>query len=102
MKDIRHVVVHAPGPNWKPGVPFFEQEGVHEHVAHFRQLLADGRLHMGGPFLDEFGGGMMIPNEALTEAEIAAFANADPAVASGLLRVAVRPWMVGMKGDPRP
>jgi hypothetical protein len=28
-----------------------------------------------------------------------AFANADPAVASGLLRVQVRQWLVGMQKD---
>jgi uncharacterized protein YciI len=97
MQDIRYVIVHSPGPKWQPGVPLFEQQGVHDHIAHFRKLLADGRLHMGGPFLDEHAGGMMIPTEGLAEAEIMAFANADPAVAAGLLRVAVRRWLVGMK-----
>jgi len=97
MRDIRHVVVHAPGPRWKHGLPIFEQEGIQDHVAHFRQWLTQGKLAIGGPFLDEHGGGMMIPTEGLSEAEITAFANADPAVRSGLLRVAVRQWLVGMK-----
>ena len=26
MRDIRYVVFHTPGPNWKPGVPVFQQE----------------------------------------------------------------------------
>jgi uncharacterized protein YciI len=97
MRDIRYLVLHTPGPQWQPGRSLFEQEGVQEHVTHFRKLLAEGKLSLGGPFLDEFAGGMMIPTEGLSEAEITAFANADPAVASGLLRVAVRPWLVGMK-----
>lgn len=97
MRDIRFVVLHAPGPRWKQGLPFFEQEGVQEHVAHFRQWLVEGKLALGGPFLDEHAGGMMIPSEGLSEAQITAFANADPAVQSGLLRVAVRQWLVGMK-----
>jgi uncharacterized protein YciI len=96
MRDIRFVVLHAPGPRWKPGLPLFEQEGVQKHIAHFRQWLTQGKLAFGGPFLDEHGGGMMIPAEGLAEAEITAFANADPAVRSGLLRVAVRQWLVGM------
>ena len=48
-------------------------------------------------FLDDAGGGMMIPAPGLSEAEIVAFANADPAVAAGLLTVQVREWMIGMK-----
>ena len=67
MRDIRYVVLHAPGPRWKAGLPFFEQEGVQEHVAHFRQWLAEGRLALGGPFLDEHAGGMMISTEGLGE-----------------------------------
>ena len=97
MRDIRYVVLHAPGPGWKAGVPFSAQEGVQGHVAHFRQLLEDGKLHLGGPFLDEQAGGMMVPAEGLAEAEIVAFAQADPAVVSGLLTVSVRPWLVGMQ-----
>ena len=97
MQDVRYVIVHSPGPTWKPGVPIFEQQGVQDHIAHFRKLLANGKLHMGGPFLDEYAGGMMIPAEGLAQAEIVEFANADPAVAAGLLRVAVRQWLVGMK-----
>lgn len=97
MRDIRFVIVHSPGPGWKPGLPIFEQEGVADHVAHFRQWLASGKLHLGGPFLDPAAGGMMIPAPGIAEAEIAAFANADPAVLTGLLRVEVRQWLVGMK-----
>lgn len=97
MKDIRFVVLHAPGPRWKVGAPIFEQEGIQAHIDHYRQWLDQGRLESGGPFLDLHAGGMMIPAPGLAEAEITAFANADPAVATGLLRVAVRPWLVGMK-----
>jgi len=96
MKDIRHVVIHSPGPNWDPGLPTFEQKGLQEHIEHYRQLLAAGKLAMGGPFLDAAGGGMMIPEAALSEQEIVEFMMADPAVASGLLKAAVRQWLVGM------
>ena len=97
MRDIRYVVLHAPGPNWKAGVPFTQQDGVQGHVAHFHGLLESGKLQMGGPFLDERAGGMMIPAEGLAEAEIVAFAESDPAVGSGMLTVSVRPWLVGMQ-----
>lgn len=75
----------------------FEQPGLGEHVAHYRQLLAAGKLLAGGPFLDGFAAGMMIPEPGQTEQEVNAFAQADPAVQSGLLVAEVHAWMVGMK-----
>jgi len=97
MKDIRYVVVHSPGPAWKQGAPMFEQPGVQDHIDHYRKMYAEGKLVLGGPFLDGGAGGMMIPEAGLSEAEIRAFAEADPAVKSGLLKAEVRPWMIGMK-----
>lgn len=97
MRDIRFVVIHSPGPRWQGGVPLFEQTGLQAHVDHYRQLLDEGKLVLGGPFLDAAAGGMMIPKPGLTEAEITAFAHADPAVADGLLKVEIRQWLVGMK-----
>ncbi|MEO6747730.1 MAG: YciI family protein [Caldimonas sp.] len=97
MRDIRHIIVHTPGPLWKAGVPIFQQEGVQQHIEHFRQWFEAGKLALGGPFLDAAAGGMMIPAEGLTAEEIKAFADADPTVVSGLLRAEVREWMVGMK-----
>lgn len=97
MPDIRYVVMHQPGPRWQAGVPLFEQQGLQAHVDHYRQLLAQGRLALGGPFLDAAAGGMMVPTAGLGEAEIRAFAEADPAVVSGLLTFELRQWMVGMQ-----
>lgn len=97
VKDIRHVIFHTPGPKWVPGRSLFEQDGVQAHVEHYRQLHAQGRLALGGPHLDATSGGMMIPEAGVPEAEIVAFAQADPAVRSGLLIATVRPWLIGMK-----
>lgn len=90
------VVFHRPGPAWKPGLPFMQQDGVRAHVAHFRQWHANGQLLIGGPFLDEAQGGMMVTAPGVSRETVDAFAAADPAVASGLLTFEVRPWMVGM------
>jgi uncharacterized protein YciI len=97
MRDIRFVVIHTPGPDWQAGMPPFEQRGIAQHIEHFRTLLESGKLEMGGPFLDPSGGGMMIPTQGVSEGEITEFANADPAVVAGLLRVEIRQWMIGMK-----
>lgn len=94
--DIRAVVFHKPGLAWKAGVPFREQPGVQAHVDHYRKLLEQGKLALGGPFLDD-GGGMMIAQPGVTLDEARDFAAADPAVKSGLLAFEVKPWMVAMK-----
>jgi uncharacterized protein YciI len=96
MQDIRYVVLHKPGPTWLPGKVMFEQTGVREHVAHYRQWLDVGKLELGGPHLDAAGGGMMIPVAGVSEDEVTRFASEDPAVKSGTLVVEVRPWLIGM------
>lgn len=96
MRDLRHVVFHRPGPTWRHGTPIFEQDGIGAHIEHYRAWLDTGMLEMGGPFVDAAAGGMMISTAGLAEDAIRAHATADPAVASGLLVVEIRPWVVGM------
>lgn len=96
-RDIRFVVIHSPGPRWDAAKSMFEQDGVQAHVDHYRQLLRLGKLMAGGPFLDDRGGGMMIPAPGVPEQEIRQFAQDDPAVRSGLLRAEVRPWLIGLQ-----
>ncbi len=86
-----HVIVHAPGPAWRPGVPFREQPNVELHAAFMRSLEARGLMPIGGPFLDDDGGGMaVVATDTPEEAE--ALAREDPSVANGLLTFQVRPW----------
>ncbi len=91
------VLVHAPGPAWVPGVPFPQQPGVELHQAHMRRLLDDGQLVIGGPFLDEQGGGFVVVR-ADTEAEALALGTPDESLAAGLLTMTVRPWLAAMSG----
>ena len=97
QRDVRFVIIHAPGPRWDSSKSMFEQEGLSAHIAHYRKLLADGKLLLGGPFIDAKGGGMMLPEAGFSEKELTDFAMDDPAVKSGLLTVQVRPWMIGMR-----
>jgi uncharacterized protein YciI len=97
MKDLRFVVIHHAGPGWVPDVPAFEQEGLQAHVDHWRSLLAEGKLALGGPLFGPGAVGMMIPEPGVAREEIEAFAAADPAAKSGLLTFEVRQWLVGMK-----
>ncbi len=98
MKPLPQLVVfHDPGPRWRRGIAGFEQEGLQAHVDHYRELLRSGKLALGGPFLDDDGGGMMVATADVDAAELAAFAAADPAVVSGLLTYRIRPWLMGMR-----
>ena len=93
------VVFHHPGPAWRGGVEFREQPGVQEHVDHYRRLLDDGHLELGGPFLGEEAlGGMMVATPDMSLEDLDAFAAADPAVRSGLLTYEVRAWYVPFRG----
>jgi uncharacterized protein YciI len=99
MKDVRFVVLHAPGPHWQAGMALFDQPGVMAHVSHYAQLLDAGKLALGGPHLDARGGGMMVPSAGVSEEEVTAFAADDPAVKAGVLVFEVRPWLIGMSAS---
>jgi len=96
-RPIRYVVFHAPGPTWKYGIDFREQECVREHIQHYLKLQEQGKLEMGGPFLVEDVGGMMVATKDVPQEELDAFAAADPAVQAGLLNYEIRPWLTAME-----
>jgi uncharacterized protein YciI len=56
-----------------------------------------GKLEVGGPFLLQDAGGMMVATKDISKEELEAFAAADPAVQSGLLIYEVRPWLTAME-----
>jgi uncharacterized protein YciI len=80
---------HQTGPR-----SFNEQPQVGVHVAFLRSMLADGRLALGGPFLDDSGGMAIVRAASLDEAR--AWAESDESVRGGLLCVEVKPWMAAM------
>ena len=92
------VLFHSPGPAWDRALGFLEQPGIEEHVAFMRTLTERGVMVLGGPFADgdatEQVGMAVITAGDAEEAELLALE--DRSVASGLLRVAVRPWTVPM------
>lgn len=62
---------NLPGLNWQQGVDFHDQVGVQAHVQHYSKLFKDGKLALGGPFLDS-SGGMMVPTPGDSLEEIKA------------------------------
>src|SRR5688572_6004522 len=95
--SIRHVVFHRPGPKWQYGLDFREQDGVREHVEHYLKFHQQGKLELGGPFLIQDAGGMMVATKDVSRDELESFAAADPAVQSGLLLYEIRPWLTAME-----
>jgi uncharacterized protein YciI len=93
---VRYVVFHHPGPGWLAGVDFRQQPGVADHIAHYARLFERGGLEMGGPFLMDDAGGMMIASPGTTREQIDSYAAEDPAIRTGLLTYEVRPWYVPM------
>ena len=98
-RPIRHVVFHTPGPKWKQGIDFREQEGVNDHVQHYLKLHEQGKLELGGPFLVQDAGGMMVATKEVSQEELEAFAAVDPAVQTGLLNFEIRPWLTAMEHE---
>jgi uncharacterized protein YciI len=96
-RPVRYVVFHKPGPNWQYGVDFREQEGVGEHVQHYLKLHKQGKLELGGPFLLQDAGGMMVATKEVSQEELEAFAASDPAIKAGLLIYEVRSWLTVME-----
>lgn len=95
---LLQVVIHSPGPNWKPGENFQKQseDVVMKHVEHYRKFHEQGKLFLGGPYTDIDSGGMMIADENVKREELEEFAASDPAVIAGLLRFEVKTWYVAM------
>jgi len=94
--ELRNVVFHLPGPRWQQGVGFRDQPGIMAHVQHYARLLGEGKLLLGGPFVDPDAGGMMIATADVTREDLEAFAASDPAVQAELIIYEIRTWYVAM------
>jgi len=96
-RPVRYVVFHRPGPKWEHRVDFREQDGVAEHIQHYLKLHKQRKLELGGPFLLQDAGGMMVATKDASQDELETFASSDPAIRSGLLVYEVRPWLTAME-----
>jgi uncharacterized protein YciI len=85
------VLMHTPGPAWNRSKGFKDQPGIEKHVAYMQGFSAQGKILLGGPFLDDSGGMMIADVPTLEEAR--AIADGDPTVKSGLLVVTIKPWL---------
>ncbi|MGD8865379.1 MAG: hypothetical protein PVI81_07290 [Anaerolineales bacterium] len=95
-ETVRYVVFHTLFPIWEKGVDFREQVSIDKHIYHYCTLFKEGKLELGSSFLLPDLGSMMIAVQGYPMEELIAFAAEDPAVQSGLLEYAVRPWYTPM------
>ncbi len=100
--NVRYVIFHRPGPAWQPGVDFQSQPGIMDHVLHYSRLRDEGKLALGGPFLESHKGSMVISALGVERDEVEAFAAADPAVLQGVLTYEVLPWLVALQAEGGP
>jgi hypothetical protein len=98
-QPIRYVVFHTPGPRWKHGIDFREQEDVREHVQHYLKLHEQGKLELGDPFLLRHMGRMMVATKDVSHEELGSFTASDPAVKAGLLKYEIRPCLTAMEHE---
>ena len=68
-----------------------------QHIAHLTAMGKAGRLVIAGPLLDDGTIRGLLVYKAASLEEAKAWAEADPAVKAGRLKVEMHPWMV-MKG----
>jgi len=85
-----YAFIYAPGPQWLAGRPVTEQN-LGAHRAYMADLYARGRVLLGGPFLDDAGGGVALVR-AKGRDEATALLAADPAIREGVFTGVVRRW----------
>lgn len=84
-----YVVLYTPGPNWLPGQGVYNQP-LEEHGHYMQRLYDQGKLLLGGPFIDDSGGMAVI--EVAGEAEAQRAVADDPAVRDGIFSATIHPW----------
>lgn len=84
------------GPQWLAGKSVFEQP-LQGHLAYMQQLLQQLRLLIGGPFLDDSGGLIVLSADSIDDAR--ALVAADPAIRDQIMVAQVYPWRVMAGGE---
>ena len=87
------VTISSPGPKQDLSKGTREQSFWDEHAAFIDQLVAEGFILMGGPFIDQ-GGAMLIVN-AEDENEVREKLRNDPWMEHGVLKLeSVKRWQI--------
>lgn len=94
------------GPKWDRALPANRQPGIKDHGQYMTRLTAEGRMVLGGPFLEDpvagtVSGAMVILATA-DAAEARRLVEQDPGVTSGLLEIGELRRFVAATGTWRP
>jgi len=95
MQTKYYVFLHVPGPNWLAGKPVTEQP-LAGHFQYMSRLESEGKLVLGGGFLD--GSGAMGVLTANSQSEADQIVANDPAVKEQIVKATVHPWYVTVVG----
>ena len=90
MERSLFAVELEPGAGWLAGKSVMEQP-LQEHAQYHSGLYAAGKLYMGGPYLDN-GGGLVILR-AFDMEEAQALVDNDPAVRDDIFTATIHPYM---------
>jgi uncharacterized protein YciI len=89
-----HLLIHTPGPNADPAVPFFEAEWFAGHRAFHADLQEAGYFVAAGPLPERAGAGQTLVRNVSTDEITRLATETDPAVIGGFLVVEIVPWRV--------
>lgn len=82
------------GAAWSAGETPERIELQKKHLAHIMKMGEEGKLVLAGPLLDDGAIRGLLVYKAASIEEARAWAEADPAVKAGRLKVEMHPWMV--------
>lgn len=89
-----HLLIHTPGPNADPDVPFFQAEWFPGHREFHDALERAGYLLAAGPLPGRDGAGQTLVRRVSTEEITRLARETDPAVIGGFLSVEIVQWRV--------
>ena len=84
-----YVLLYAPGPAWKQGVPMRDQ-GLGPHLAYMQKLRDERRLFAAGPLMDSNGGLIII--RAASAGDARDIMDHDPAILAHIFTGRIESW----------
>jgi len=82
------------GPKWTPEETPEREELQKQHLAHMAKMHEEGHLLVAGPLMDDGTIRGLVVYKASSMEEALAFAEADPAIKAGRLKLEMHPWAV--------
>src|SRR5262249_14384021 len=88
-------VIRTAGAEWVAGLGTREQPLWDEHAVFMDRLFDDGRIVLGGPYVDGSGALVIVEMDTESPAQVRAAFDADPWVTRDILPVAeVKRWQI--------